>query len=250
MISKRMTRLFGIFLLGLILSACGGSDPTGTTPNAFHFTDRTSVALSTLTESDAITVTGISAPSPVSVTGGEYSLNGAAFTAAAGQVINGQTIKVRHTSSASYSTATDTILSIGGVSDTFTTTTVAGLPAGFIRQGGLMWTPNTIGSAAFGGDFNHVGAGGYAIWSTANGYCTATTINGQTGWRLPTQSELSALYDSGLADGAPSWIADFTWSSTGNGSGQHYYVNLWGGIGGWSPDFIENYVSCVRQEAD
>src|SRR5690606_9906275 len=34
-------------------------------------------------------------------------------------------VRVRHTSSASFSTATNTVLDIGGVSDTFTTTTAA-----------------------------------------------------------------------------------------------------------------------------
>ncbi len=60
------------------------------------------------------------------MTGGEYSIgcNGT-FTAAAGTVTSGQTICVRHTSAAQAGTATATTLTVGGVSDTFTSTTKA-----------------------------------------------------------------------------------------------------------------------------
>ncbi|MCE5210974.1 MAG: hypothetical protein LLG40_05430 [Deltaproteobacteria bacterium] len=97
-----------------------------TTPDAFTFTDQTNVALSTVIESAAITVSGINSATAISVTGGEYSINGGAWTSAAGTVTNGQTVKVRHTSSAANATATNTVLTIGGVSDTFTSTTTAG----------------------------------------------------------------------------------------------------------------------------
>jgi len=70
-----------------------------TTPDAFTFTDQTGVALSTVIESAAITVSGINSAAAISVTGGEYSINGGAWTSAAGTVTNGQTVKVRHTSS-------------------------------------------------------------------------------------------------------------------------------------------------------
>ncbi len=33
--------------------------------------------------------------------------------------------------------------------------TTTGLPSGYVSQGGLTWTPNTICSASFGGDFNN-----------------------------------------------------------------------------------------------
>lgn len=97
-----------------------------TIPTAFSFTDVTNVALSTLTESNEITVAGlgIGVSATISVTGGEYSINGGAYTAIAGTVSNGQTVKVKHTSSASNATATNTTLTIGGLSDTFRTTTL------------------------------------------------------------------------------------------------------------------------------
>ena len=96
-----------------------------TTPDAFTFTDVTGVALSTTQTSNTITVAGINTSVAVSVSGGTYSKNGGAYTASAGTASNGDTFSVRHTSSGSHSTATNTTLNIGGVTDTYTSTTVA-----------------------------------------------------------------------------------------------------------------------------
>jgi hypothetical protein len=95
------------------------------TPSAFSFTDATDVALSTLTESDAITLAGIDAVVALTITGGEYQINGGAWASIATTASVGDSIKVRGTSSGSYSTSVSVVLTIGGVSDTFTITTVA-----------------------------------------------------------------------------------------------------------------------------
>lgn len=107
-----------------IWEQAGGPD---TTPDAFTFTDQTDVARSTVITSAPITVAAIDAAANISVTGGEYSINGGAFTSSSGigAVVNGDQIRARHTSSASYSTAANTAVTIGGVSDTFTSTTLA-----------------------------------------------------------------------------------------------------------------------------
>lgn len=94
-----------------------------TTPNAFSFTDATGVNLSTVTASNAITVAGIEAATSFTVTGGTAEKNTSGTWAASGTVANGDTVKVRGTSSASYETAVNVVLTIGGVSDTFTITT-------------------------------------------------------------------------------------------------------------------------------
>jgi hypothetical protein len=73
----------------------------------------------------SITVAGINTAAAISITGGEYSIDGGTFICTAGTVGNGQTISVRQTSSASFSTTTDATLIIGGVSDTFSVTTLA-----------------------------------------------------------------------------------------------------------------------------
>jgi hypothetical protein len=99
--------------------------PPDSTPDPFAFTDVVNVALSTLQTSNTVTITGINTDAAISVTGGEYSINGGAFTAAAGTVVDGDDVAVRHTSSGSFSTAVNTVLTVGGVSDTYTSTTLA-----------------------------------------------------------------------------------------------------------------------------
>jgi hypothetical protein len=102
-------------------SVSGGAAPT---PDAFAFTDQTNAALSTVITSDTVTLAGASGPWPISVTGGEYSINGGAFSSAAGNVAAGDTVQVRQTSAALPATTTDTVLTIGGASDTFSVTTL------------------------------------------------------------------------------------------------------------------------------
>ena len=87
-----------------------------TTPDAFTFTDQTGVPLSTLTESNSITVSGITAPTSISITGGEYKIGAGSYTSSSGTVSNGNSVTVRQTSSASFSTVTNATLTIGGVS--------------------------------------------------------------------------------------------------------------------------------------
>lgn len=94
-----------------------------TTPAAFSFLDQTGVAVSSTITSAAITVTGINAAAAISVSGGTYSVNGGGFTSSPGTVVNNDAVVVRHTSSGSQSTGVSTVLTIGGVSDTFTSTT-------------------------------------------------------------------------------------------------------------------------------
>jgi len=102
------------------------TDTADTTPDPFTFTDVTGVPLSTVQTSNAITVTGITAPAPITIVSGTYEVNNSGtFTSSAGTVNNGDTVRVRHTSAATPSTAVNTALTIGGVADTFTSTTVA-----------------------------------------------------------------------------------------------------------------------------
>jgi hypothetical protein len=95
------------------------------TPDAFAIPDKIAQPLNSLIESDPITVAGISLLAPISISaGGEYAINSGAYTADLGIVVNGDSITVRQTSSGSYGTATDVTLTIGGVTDTFTVTTL------------------------------------------------------------------------------------------------------------------------------
>lgn len=105
-----------------------------TTPNAFDLGGPVSDAeLSTLTFSSTITVSGINAATPISISGSGspvYSVNSGSFTTTSGTVLNGDTVNVRVTSSASNSTSVTATLNIGGVTDTFTVTTIASAGGG------------------------------------------------------------------------------------------------------------------------
>jgi hypothetical protein len=94
-----------------------------TTPDAFAFIDQTAVAPGTTVTSAPIVVSGINAPTAISVVGGSYSINGGAFTTMEGTVVAGDEVRARLTAATTASTATDAMIIIGGVSATFTAVT-------------------------------------------------------------------------------------------------------------------------------
>ena len=95
------------------------------TPTAFAFVDETDADVSTSYESNAIVVAGIDAPAQMTITGGQYQVGGGAWASTPRTVRVGNSIKVRATSSVAFETAVNVVLTIGGVSDTFTITTAA-----------------------------------------------------------------------------------------------------------------------------
>jgi hypothetical protein len=114
-----------VLTIGGIIDTFSSTTLTDTVPDAFSFTDQTDVALSVLINSDSVTINGLGAPSPISVSGGSYRINSGTYTSVPAFINNGDTVKLRHTSSASNVTVTSTILSIGGINGTFNSTTIA-----------------------------------------------------------------------------------------------------------------------------
>ncbi len=100
-----------------------------TVPDPFAFVAQSGVAPNTLATSNAITVSGIDSASPVSVAGGAYSINGAAYTSAAGSVSNGDTVSVQLLSAAGFAAHAQATLTIGGVSGSFDVVTRGAPPA-------------------------------------------------------------------------------------------------------------------------
>lgn len=136
------------------------STTADTVPDVFAFTDVTAAALSTVYTSNTITVGGLSVASPISIVGGTYSKNGGAYTSANGTVVNTDTVAVRVTSSGSNETAVNAILTIGGVSDTYTVTTLAAAGPGMFNQtlfelllGPTMSLTDIIATGAIGAAF-------------------------------------------------------------------------------------------------
>jgi hypothetical protein len=108
----------------------GGAVVPDTICDAFTLNDVGGAPLATLETSNTITVAGLGAGVSVLATisgdaSSQMQKNGGAWVAGPVSVVNTDTLAVRHTSSASNSTAVNTTLSIGGVSDTYTSTTAA-----------------------------------------------------------------------------------------------------------------------------
>jgi hypothetical protein len=111
---------------------------TNSIPSQFSFTPLVNVAPSSVQVSNTITVASTDVPAPISVSaGGQYSINGGAFTSVPGVISPGAQVQVQLIAASGYSTSDSALLTIGGVSSTFTVTTGA-QP---VLQGGF--TPTT-----------------------------------------------------------------------------------------------------------
>ncbi|MGI9211919.1 MAG: hypothetical protein ACR2HF_05560, partial [Methylococcaceae bacterium] len=93
-------------------------------PDTFSFNDRLSVVPGQIVISNNIKVAGIDSTTAISISGGSYSINSRSFTDAAGVVTNGDQVQVMLNASRQYGTSLDAVLTIGGVRDTFTVTTL------------------------------------------------------------------------------------------------------------------------------
>jgi alpha-tubulin suppressor-like RCC1 family protein len=97
-------------------------NPSNTIPDPFAFTPRYFIPLGAQVESNPVRLTGIFAPSPISITGGEYSINGGAFTSANGTALDNDVLVVRVVAAPTVETTTSATLFAGGpagVSATF-----------------------------------------------------------------------------------------------------------------------------------
>ena len=130
--SKRIYKL--LTALGLIaaLAACGGggssnsgpSEPApDTSPAAFTLTPIVDAAVNTEVSSAQVSITDINQATPISITGGTYSIAGGAFTNVAGTVSNNQNVVVKVTSSTSTNTTVEAVLTVGDKTGSFKVTT-------------------------------------------------------------------------------------------------------------------------------
>jgi pimeloyl-ACP methyl ester carboxylesterase len=92
-------------------------------PESVSFTEATGVAPATLVESNIITVTGINVPIDISVTNGEYRINGGDYIKKAGVVKSGDTVQVSHKSSTRSARTVATTLKLARTEAIFESTT-------------------------------------------------------------------------------------------------------------------------------
>jgi serine protease len=126
----------GAFVYGYALC---GIDQTGSlfwvalgevaTPDPIAFQGQSGVAPGTFVESNAVVLAGFAGSAAISVAGGEYKIDGGAFTSAPGMVIPGNSVVIRAQASAeAYATAVAR-LQVGTTPAEFRVTTGAALPA-------------------------------------------------------------------------------------------------------------------------
>ncbi len=142
---------------------------TDKTPNTFRLVDQTNIALATTVNSNLITVSGINTAIVASISGGEYSINGRAYTRSARYVYNGDRISVRLVSSAQYQTTTHARLNLNGVSDSFDITTItssASSGGGSTTTNGFQLAPQAAGNARFRSE--HFSGSGNCTWCHNN----------------------------------------------------------------------------------
>ncbi len=108
----------------------GGSSPIctvkdkDTTPDNFGFTPVNLADFNSSYESNSITISGVNAPTPLGITGGQYSLDGGTnWETISTTISSGQSVKVKINSSTASNTTTSATLTIGGIARTFSVTT-------------------------------------------------------------------------------------------------------------------------------
>ncbi|HET7402706.1 MAG TPA: DUF11 domain-containing protein, partial [Usitatibacter sp.] len=98
--------------------------PAGSkTPDEFAFLPRTEAIPGALVVSNTTTLYGMNDVAPISIVGGEYSLNGGAYTAVAGLASNGDRVSVRTTAPAVTSKTSTATLTVNGLAAAFNVTT-------------------------------------------------------------------------------------------------------------------------------
>lgn len=140
-------------LAGLLTQSAGsgaGAVSGDSTPAQFTFTDQTDVALSSTITSAPVTLTGIDTVTPCTVSNGTIDVNSSGSFASSQNYSNNDTLRVRQTSSASNSTATNSPVDCNGVTDTFTSTTLAASGSGvFFAPNIDTWTGGVTGAGKF-----------------------------------------------------------------------------------------------------
>ncbi len=213
---------------------------------ATSFVDLTRVALSTITPSNIIQISGISGSVPVSISGSgaqfrictdsTCSSSPGSFVTSA-TITNNQFLQLQLTSSGSYATALSTIITVGGGTDTWSVTSRAQITAtgGTITTSGgyTIHTFTTVGNTTFtvsgtGGSVDYLivaGGGAGGNWHAGGG--GAGGMRSATGLAVTAQAYTVTIGAGGAggtsavgSNGGDSSALGIT--STGGGRGGNY----------------------------
>lgn len=209
--------------------ASGPVAPPDSTPDAFVFSDVTGASTSTLYTSNTITVWGINTPATISITGWEYSKNASAYTSTASTVNVWDMITVRLTSSSANSTTNSALVNIGGVTESYSVTTlVADTTPDTILFSSItnanLWSTYTSDSVTVSGINVSVPisiSGTWALYSISDGIPADATASGGTetassnnAWNLPADAFDDNTATTGWANNnvLPAWLMVDFWA--------------------------------------
>jgi hypothetical protein len=202
---RNSTRYYFAKQSNLISDTGGGGNTThiyvsaavDSTPNTFSFTPELSASLNSTNTSNTITIAGLgdgdTATVSLSGTAGskQYSKNGGSYTSSSGTAQNGDTFTVRGTASASYASTVTVILTVGGVSGTYSIST-QGVPVDTTpnpfsftdvtgANASTVTTSNTINISGINAAATVTASGNGTVSVNGGSYTNSTTItNGQS----------------------------------------------------------------------
>lgn len=184
MFSQNCLRVIGVRTVGIaavfasLASIATTAFAVDTVPDPFVFNSTKSSA-NTIQTSNIVTITGIDAPSPISVAGGSYRINSGSYVSTAGSISPGSTVTMRVIGSPTPGGAVTTgTLTIGGVSaafnvittggtdstpDAFPLGTVSGAAASSVQTSDAVVITgiNTAAKVSIAGGTYRIGAGAY-----------------------------------------------------------------------------------------
>jgi len=152
-----------------------------TTPGPFSFTPQSNVPRYTHIVSDEITVTGVRRAVPISITGGYYSIDNGEFINRPGEVMAGQSVRVRVISSFSSGGSSSCTLTIGRASSTFSVTTLIPPRTQNCADGELTVVWNNGHHVMW----QRCDDGKYYTAEQASNYCDNLQLGGYDDWSLP-----------------------------------------------------------------
>ena len=256
-----------------------------TGPFTFALAGKTGVALNTVTVSDPVTLSAFLPPSAISLSGDgspEYSIDGGAYTAAAGTVSGGQTLRVRLTASSLRDAERVATVTIGSQTANYSVRTAppeaceAGA-IGSVCSDGAVYAGIANGHKIFVAPASETGT--FRYFTSDNATLGATSEDGlfnmwavntavlanhaafaqcaaRAGgdWVLPSRSEMTVMRNNraSMPAGTYSFASAWYWTSTETDTmvGQAFTSYLTGTSTSSSSKSTANRVHCVRYSRD
>src|SRR2546426_865500 len=236
----------------LAFNVTTGTAGTDTAPDPFRLYTLKARPLDTEFTSNTISVTGTEAPAAISASGGRYRVNGGAYTAASGTVVNGDIVTLKMTSANSTNTTSAAILTIGNFSTNMAVTTGSvdmtpdnfafaprfRIPRGTWIESASVTITGLGGSAAVsitGGEYR-IGAGPFSSASGAVNSGQAVTVRvmsdaspgASTSATLsigPRSAPFTVTTGAARADFAADGRSDILWRNASTGENYLYPTN-------------------------